>query len=165
MNEIVTAATTWLPVPDYDRLYDVSDSGLVRSWHLYRGPGPRLLVAAPNSKGYLTVTLCRDAVKTTKKIHALVAGAFLGSRPAGLEIRHLDGNQTNNTLSNLAYGTPGENAADMVRHGTHNEARKTHCAQGHPFDGANTYARLEGGRRCRTCNREQNRAYNARRAS
>ena len=86
MNEIVTAATTWLPVPDYDRLYDVSDSGLVRSWHLYRGPGPRLLVAAPNSKGYLTVTLCRDAVKTTKKIHALVAGRSSGRAPPGWKL-------------------------------------------------------------------------------
>lgn len=32
-------------------------------------------------------------------------------------------------------------------------ARKTHCAHGHPFDDANTYRDPNGHRRCRTCRR------------
>jgi hypothetical protein len=35
-----------------------------------------------------------------------------------MECRHVDGDKRNNSLSNLAWGTPAENAADKVRHGT-----------------------------------------------
>jgi len=38
----------------------------------------------------------------------------------------------------------------------HANARKTHCAQGHPYDEANT-AMLGGHRRCRQCEREWHR--------
>lgn len=43
--------------------------------------------------------------------------AFVGPRPEKAEIRHLDGNPSNNTLENLAYGTARENKNDMIRHG------------------------------------------------
>jgi hypothetical protein len=51
-------------------------------------------------------------------VHRLVATAFLGPRPAGLEVRHLNGDPTDCRLANLAYGTPAENGQDRVRHGT-----------------------------------------------
>lgn len=35
--------------------------------------------------------------------------------------------------------------------------RKSHCPRGHPFNSANTYIRLDGGRRCRACARERQR--------
>jgi DNA-binding XRE family transcriptional regulator len=35
-----------------------------------------------------------------------------------MESRHLDGNPQNNSLSNLAWGTPVQNAEDRRRHGT-----------------------------------------------
>jgi hypothetical protein len=40
----------------------------------------------------------------------------------------------------------------LANGGDHNR-QKTHCAQGHPFDEANTYLRPGGGRGCRACNR------------
>jgi hypothetical protein len=36
-------------------------------------------------------------------------------------------------------------------------ARKTHCAHGHPFTPTNTRHRADGGRRCRTCERTRTR--------
>lgn len=45
--------------------------------------------------------------------------AHEGERPDGQQVRHLDGNPANNQLANLCYGTPRENQADRVRHGTH----------------------------------------------
>jgi hypothetical protein len=36
----------------------------------------------------------------------------------GEEGRHLDGVRTNNLLENLAWGTPADNTADKMRHGT-----------------------------------------------
>lgn len=42
-------------------------------------------------------------------------------------------------------------------------AKKTHCAKGHPYDEANTYVnRANGARVCRTCNNEAQRAYQQR---
>jgi hypothetical protein len=86
--------------------------------------------------------------------------AFVGPCPAGLEIRHLNGNATDNHLSNLTYGTKSENELDRVRHGTHHNARKTHCLRGHPFDTANTQMD-HGRRRCKACLRDQRAARKA----
>lgn len=47
-----------------------------------------------------------------------VAETFLGPRPAGAVLRHLDGTRDNDAVSNLAYGTPVENFDDAVKHGT-----------------------------------------------
>jgi hypothetical protein len=43
--------------------------------------------------------------------------AFVGPRPPGLEIRHLDGDPGNNALNNLRYGTRSENLVDKSYHG------------------------------------------------
>jgi hypothetical protein len=47
-----------------------------------------------------------------------VLEAFIGPRPENCEVRHLDGDPSNNRLDNLAWGTKAENQADKVRHGT-----------------------------------------------
>lgn len=60
--------------------------------------------------GYLTVKLaCANKTKSFT-VHSLVADAFLGERPTGNHINHKDGNKKNNSLSNLEYCTPKQNA-------------------------------------------------------
>ena len=54
----------------------------------------------------------------TMDVHRAMALAFFGPRPHGYEVRHLDGNPTNNILSNICYGTRSQNIADAKRHGT-----------------------------------------------
>ena len=71
-----------------------------------RGPR-RVRVLYPHRK-YLQV-LIRNRTYT---VHSLVALAFLGPRPPGAEIRHLDDDKHNNAPSNLAYGTPAQNRRD-----------------------------------------------------
>ena len=44
--------------------------------------------------------------------------AFVGQQAKGVEVRHLDGNPRNNTLSNLAYGTKSDNMQDAAKQGT-----------------------------------------------
>lgn len=159
---------TWRPVPGYDGLYEVSDEGNVRSLHgQYGRPGPRPLAQPVSVRGYQAVTMYRNGGQATCKVHNLVAETFIGPRPSGLEVRHLDGNPLNNAVSNLAYGTHSENTLDSVRHGTHPEARKTHCPAGHPYDEKNTRVESRGKRTCWTCKRAQWRAQRAiaRRAS
>lgn len=120
---------TWRPVPDFDGLYEVSNLGQVRSVGRdvsnNRG-GLRWmpdLVLTPhiNTKrgGYYSVTLSKDGRKKTVYIHLLVLLTFVGPRPSPeMEGCHGDGDTSNNTLDNLRWDTPVNNAADRAVHGT-----------------------------------------------
>lgn len=154
----MTTAEEWRTIPGWPG-YEVSNLGNLRS--LKPGKqGPK--VARLDRRGYWRVSLSVAGVTKNRRVHQLVALAFLGPRPDGCEVRHLDGNRTNNNAENLAYGTSAENRADTLAHGTHNMARKTHCIRGHMFDEANAArVRLATGsiaRRCRACDRERTRA-------
>lgn len=106
----------WLPVVGYEGFYEVSDWGRVRSLPRKKCRGT-ILKPQPLPSGYLNVGLSVNNVVRSRTVHILVAAAFLGTRPPGMEVCHGDGNPANNRLGNLRYGTPAENGADMVRHG------------------------------------------------
>jgi len=102
--------------------YFVSSDGQVfssrRSKHL-RPMKPWL-----NNKGYKIVGITYEGVGHRVLVHRLVALVFLGFEASpSLEVRHLDGNQGNCHVSNLAWGTHKENMQDMVRHGTQGASR------------------------------------------
>jgi hypothetical protein len=138
----------WRPVPGWEQFYEVSDLGNVWSIRKRRPLKPGL------SNGYYMVVLCDSGHRVSVKTANLVAQAFIGPRPFGQDIRHLDGNSTNDTRSNLCYGTHRENMLDTVRHGTNHNARKTHCDSDHEFTPANTYM-WRGKRQCRMCQRDK----------
>lgn len=147
-------AERWLPAVAWEGLYEVSDLGRVRSLTRWTPAGTRkgrLLKTNISPSGYPQLGFRRDGKSRTQAVHRLVAAAFLGPRPEGQEVRHLDGNKINNRLDNLAYGTPSENSLDSIRHGTHPSASKTHCKRGHLFDEENTIIRPGNGRKCRMC--------------
>ena len=50
-------------------------------------------------------------------VHTAVALAFHGPRPRHAEVRHLDGDETNNRSTNLVWGTHSQNGRDIVHHG------------------------------------------------
>jgi hypothetical protein len=62
----------------------------------------------------------------------------------------------------LRWGTPKENAADMVQRKRHQANRKQSCIRGHPLSGENLIARPGGQRGCRTCQRKFHAEYKAR---
>lgn len=128
--------------------YQVSSHGSVVS---RKDGGVRELSATPNKAGYRQVKLSRDRTQVSRYVHGLVAETFHGARPVGTEVCHLDGDRSNNRVTNLAYGTTAENAQDRLRHGTDQNARKTHCKRGHEFTPANTKVEKSGSRRCRAC--------------
>ncbi len=82
-------------------------------------PWHPLRPARKNNRRYLHVTLNRLPDKPQLKfVHQIVLEAFVGPCPPGMECRHLDNNPRNNRLENLCWGTPLENHADKIRHGT-----------------------------------------------
>jgi hypothetical protein len=155
----------WLPVEDFEG-YEVSDLGRVRSWnpdHPWR-PVPRLLTLSPNKKEYLRVGLLDGEGRVrTRTVHRLVMCAFVGPRPRGKQVRHLDGDKSNNALTNLRYGTASQNTFDTVRHGTHPWAGRDGCVNNHEFTPENTYIRPNGSRGCKQCRRDISRRQRLRR--
>lgn len=147
----VPSEEQWRPVPGYEGTYEVSDQGRLYG-HPRRNTKGGLTRQRVAPSGYLIVDLSQKNQRSTHYVHRLVALAFLGPCPPGLEVRHLDDDPTNAVLTNLAYGTSSQNKQDMLRRGTHNNAAKTHCPQGHPYDEANTYrSPVRSNRHCRKC--------------
>lgn len=101
----------WQQIPWAKPGYCVSRFGEVRS--------PRKLLKTPyNRYGYKCVALRTTSGKIKfVPVHGLVAAAFLGERPEGLETAHMDGDKDNNAESNLKYVTSAENHAHMQIHG------------------------------------------------
>lgn len=152
----------WRPVVGVPG-YEVSDQGRVRSWKRGRSS---LMSPTPDTRGRLQVCLQVGGRSISRRIHRLVAEAFIGPRPEGAPfVCHNDGDHLNNAVTNLRYDNRSGNALDSVLHGTHNMASKTHCKRGHEFNAANTRITPTGSRACRTCHAAYMRAWNsARRA-
>lgn len=105
-------------VVGYKGLYSVDNMGNVYSvCYNWRGYGERKLKTNINKYGYATVSLTKESKSKNVRVHKIVAEAFLGNKPDGLQIRHLDGNKLNNNFENLKYGTAMENAQDREIHG------------------------------------------------
>jgi hypothetical protein len=100
-------------------------------------------------------TLGRRQVRVTGgelvQVHRLVALAFMGPCPVGMEVCHNDGNHLNNVVTNLRYDTRSQNQLDRVRHGNHHNASKTHCLRNHLLAGENLRIDPTGRRVCRAC--------------
>lgn len=114
-----TGEEQWRGVPGHPR-YQVSSFGRIRS---NRAPGRhtdvvrrwRLMRSFRGGQGYLVVGL---TCGQREYVHRLVLMAFVGPCPEGMQCRHLDGDRTNNRLSNLCWGTAAENTHDKKQHGT-----------------------------------------------
>lgn len=118
-------AERWLPVPDWEGFYEVSDLGRIRSLrtHMILRPGPR------NKYGHMKVSMTRPGVHKYPSVGRVVALAFLGPPPPGQQVRHGPGGASDNRLVNLCYGTPQENAQDKVRDGTDSRGEKQGAAK------------------------------------
>jgi len=124
----------WRQIPDWDR-YEVSDGGGVRSRDMLVGAKGaskavrkgRVLTQAKTSRGYLVVTLTRGCTHQQFSVHRLVALVFHGPPPHDkTHVLHSDGDPTNNSASNLRWGSPADNHVDTERHGRRRKG------EGHP---------------------------------
>ena len=162
MNTSKPTIEQWRDIPGHPG-YQVSDHGRVRSLdrtittangQVRRLKG-RAMRATLNQHGYPFVDLRNQGKRRVRTVHSLVAEAFIGTRPEGMEVCHNDGNKTNNHVDNLRYGTRSDNTLDKVRHGTHNNAVKTHCPRGHELFAENIppSSAKRGYRNCLACDR------------
>ena len=155
----------WLPVAEFEGMYEVSDMGRVRSLdtekvdsrgRIRRGRG-KVLSPGVRASGYEYVNL-KDSPKIRRRyVHQLVLESFVGPRPEDAEACHNNGNPADNRISNLRWDSVSENRLDIGRMGRHNEGSKTHCDNGHEFTPENTilYGPRGNWRRCVACIRSR----------
>lgn len=102
------------PIPEWEGLYAAGTDG--RIYRTDRGE-PEPLQGSPSDRGYLCVSLSRGE-RVTKAVHRLVCEAFYGPPPSDdMQVRHMDGDRTNNAPSNLDWGTQADNWTDRKAHG------------------------------------------------
>ncbi len=94
----------WKPV--FMGYYEASSLGRVRSM-----PKGFVLKGSPNKRGYLRINIYYGGGRSNWNIHRIVALAFLGPIPDGMQVNHKDFNKTNNAVSNLEYVSSAENVA------------------------------------------------------
>jgi hypothetical protein len=116
---------TWVPVPDYEGYYEISNLARIRS--IYRSiltkagyckpERTRIIIQRVNNKRYLTVTLSKNGHSRTQFVHRLYAQAFLPNPENKPILNHKNGDKLCNTLNNLEWVTYSENALHAYQTG------------------------------------------------
>lgn len=117
----------WKDIKGYEGLYQVSNLGRVKSldhWTyrrfnfgvcknmFYKG---MILKHITDTDGYAIVSLSGQEKQMLKKVHRLVANAFIPKIEGKDIVNHKDGNKKNNVVSNLEWCTPKENTIHCYR--------------------------------------------------
>ena len=97
-------------IPDFEGVYEASDTGLVRRIGTGRGVvDGRILRVQTMTSGYRTCALWLGNRQHTRLVHRLVASAFYGPCPEGYEVNHKNLDKADNQPGNLEYLTRSEN--------------------------------------------------------
>lgn len=111
----------WRDIKGYEGLYQVSNYGRVKSLDYNHTGEERILkpvrLAMKSGNAYYQVHLCKDGKTNSKRVHRLVAQAFIPN-PNGLpDINHKDENGLNNRVDNLEWCTHKYNCNYGTRNG------------------------------------------------
>lgn len=99
---------TYKKIPGYDFDYYITTDG--RVWTNQRKNGiERFMKLVPHKDSYLHVGLYQNGKQKVKRVHRLVAEAFIPNPDNKPYINHIDGNRQNNDVSNLEWCTQAEN--------------------------------------------------------
>ena len=105
----------WKVIDDFPS-YEVSDQGRIRN-----KKNGHILSPVPDKGGYLRIHLGKDTV--TKRIHRLVAIAFIPNVENKSQVNHINGDKMDNRASNLEWCSALENNMHALDTGLRNVSR------------------------------------------
>ena len=114
--------TKWKGVSEYEGLYEVSSSGLVRSldrtvphsaYENMKLVG-RIKKQTVDNQGYSYISLCKNGKCLVKRVHRLVAATFL-PKSHKKEVNHKNGKKSDNRKENLEWCTALENTTHAFK--------------------------------------------------
>ena len=117
----------WKTIKGYENYYQISNQGRVKSVTRFVNDNngvvllkSKILNPMMNEKGYLRIGLSKNNQRKYKRIHRLVAEAFIPNPDNKPQINHKNGIKTDNRVSNLDWVSISEN----VKHSYHVLHRK-----------------------------------------
>jgi hypothetical protein len=123
MTTLPTPAEYWRPIHGFEGAYEISTNGHVRSLDRivkmqggFRTAPGKTRSLTVNGNGCDTVTLNKDGKREKHIVSRLMGLNFIPG--VGSVVRHLNGNNRDNVINNLAWGSFKENTNDMRGHGT-----------------------------------------------
>lgn len=128
----------WRDFVEYPERYQVSNLGRVRSKSFLKMgrningefsfmTKPKILKPFKNEDGYKQVRLQRDGVKLTRRVHRVVAEAFIPNPERKETVNHINSIRDDNRVENLEWATHQEN----VRH-SYDSGVRTNKGEKHP---------------------------------
>jgi hypothetical protein len=107
---------SWKTYPEFDYI-EVSDMGNVRTKDRrimgrslkMRSRKGRILKQTRNERGYPEIRIQVGGLNSPRVVHKMVMLTFVGERPKGMQINHINGRKDDNRLINLEWSTPSDN--------------------------------------------------------
>lgn len=125
----------WKDIVGFEKYYQVSDSGRIRSldryvknaWGGLNFIKSRISKQFLNQNGYPYVTLCKEGKARQETVHRLVALSFVPNPHNYNIINHIDSNILNASAPNLEWCTAAQNTHHMIKLGRGGRLGGKHC--------------------------------------
>lgn len=115
------------PIPSFDNLYEINENG-TEIRNVNTGKPLKIILDMHHSDvGYYATFINFKGIVRRVMIHKAVAEAWLGEKPDGLEVDHIDRNPHNNDYHNLRYVTHSEQMKNRILSDRIIEQAKANC--------------------------------------
>jgi hypothetical protein len=118
----------WKDIEGYEAIYQVSNTGQVKSLKSLHAESGLILKIHNQIKGYSRVNLWKKGVCKSATIHRLVAMSFIENKDNKNQVNHKDGVKSNNCVENLEWCNASQNMIHAYKIGLKkpNVLSKTH---------------------------------------